>query len=49
VGERRSIGVWRANDEADLNGNVLGTLPLRPWMDVKVTALRQHHMDRGQA
>ncbi|MGF6886409.1 muconolactone D-isomerase [Nocardia sp. GAS34] len=24
---------------------VLGTLPLRPWMDVKVTALRPHHND----
>jgi muconolactone D-isomerase len=48
VGERRSIGVWRADDEADLNANVLGTLPLRPWMDVKVTALRPHHRDPGQ-
>lgn len=49
AGERRSIGVWRADDEADLNANVLGTLPLRPWMDVTVTGLRPHHNDPGQA
>lgn len=45
--ERRSIGVWRADDENDLHANVLGTLPLRPWMDVKVTTLRPHHNDPG--
>ncbi|MBS2548638.1 nuclear transport factor 2 family protein [Catenulispora sp. NL8] len=48
AGQRRSIGVWRAADEADLHANVLGTLPLRPWMDVKVTALRTHHNDPGR-
>lgn len=49
AGQRRSIGVWRADDEADLHANVLGTLPLRPWMTVKITALRPHHNDPGPA
>lgn len=49
AGQRRSIGLWRAVDEADLRTNVLGTLPLRPWMDVKVTALRTHHNDPAPA
>jgi len=48
-GVRRSIGVWRADDEADLHANVLGTLPLRPWMEIKVTALRPHFNDPGRA
>jgi muconolactone D-isomerase len=48
VGELRSIGVWRADDEADLHANVLATLPLRPWMSVAVTPLRPHPNDPGQ-
>ncbi|AII04009.1 muconolactone delta-isomerase [Rhodococcus wratislaviensis] len=48
VGELRSIGVWRADDEADLHTNVLDTLPLRPWMSITVTALRPHPNDPGQ-
>ncbi|WP_244163408.1 muconolactone Delta-isomerase family protein [Rhodococcus koreensis] len=48
VGELRSIGVWRADDEADLHASVLDTLPLRPWMSVAVTALRPHPNDPGQ-
>ncbi|WP_194924663.1 muconolactone Delta-isomerase family protein [Catenulispora pinisilvae] len=46
--ERRSIGVWRADDEAALHADVLGTLPLRPWMVFQVTALRTHFNDPGQ-
>jgi muconolactone D-isomerase len=45
VGELRSIGVWRAEDEADLREHVLGTLPLRPWMNLTVTAVRPHPND----
>ncbi|WP_257015898.1 muconolactone Delta-isomerase family protein [Rhodococcus sp. ACS1] len=48
VGELRSIGVWCADDEADLHANVLDTLPLRPWMSVTVTPLRPHPNDPGQ-
>ncbi|MEU7427171.1 muconolactone Delta-isomerase family protein [Streptomyces sp. NPDC040750] len=47
VGESRSIGVWRAEDEEDLHDNVLGTLPLRPWMDLTVTPLEPHPNDPG--
>jgi muconolactone delta-isomerase len=31
VAELRSIGLWRATDEAAL-GTVLASLPLHPWM-----------------
>ena len=45
VGETRSIGLWRADNEADLHTNVLGTLPLRPWMSLTVTPLESHPND----
>ncbi|MFE9836807.1 muconolactone Delta-isomerase family protein [Streptomyces sp. NPDC005551] len=45
VGELRSIGVWRAADEAELHREVLGTLPLRPWMSATVTPLVSHPND----
>ncbi|MFE7525420.1 muconolactone Delta-isomerase family protein [Kitasatospora sp. NPDC057542] len=47
VGERRSIGVRRAADEAELRGKVLGSLPLWPWMTATVTALEPHPNDPG--
>ncbi|MFJ7906884.1 muconolactone Delta-isomerase family protein [Kitasatospora sp. NPDC096204] len=47
VGERRSIGVWRAADEAELREKVLGTLPMWPWMTATVTALEPHPNDPG--
>lgn len=47
VGELRSIGLWRAEDEADLRESVLGTLPLWPWMTAEITALRPHPNDPG--
>jgi muconolactone D-isomerase len=47
VGEKRSIGVWRADDEADLHEKVLGTLPLKPWMAFDVTPLEPHPNDPG--
>ena len=49
IGELRSIGVWRAVDEADLRSNVLDTLPLRSWMSVGVTPLQPHPNDPGKA
>ncbi|MFF7990580.1 muconolactone Delta-isomerase family protein [Kitasatospora xanthocidica] len=48
VGELRSIGIWRAADEHELHDKVLGTLPLRPWMTLTVTALEPHPNDPGQ-
>jgi muconolactone D-isomerase len=48
VGELRSIGVWRADDEAELHEKVLGTLPLHSWMTLKVTALESHPNDPGK-
>ncbi|MEV7687442.1 muconolactone Delta-isomerase family protein [Streptomyces bungoensis] len=47
VGELRSIGLWRADDEADLRESVLGTLPLWPWMTAEITALQPHPNDPG--
>ncbi|MFD8753536.1 muconolactone Delta-isomerase family protein [Kitasatospora sp. NPDC059577] len=49
VGERRSIGVWRAADEALLRAEVLGSLPLWPWMTAVVTPLEPHPNDPGPA
>ncbi|GGX77703.1 muconolactone Delta-isomerase family protein [Streptomyces anandii] len=49
VGELRSIGVWRAEDETELQEKVLGTLPLRPWMTLTVTPLESHPNDPGRA
>jgi muconolactone D-isomerase len=48
VGELRSIGLWRAADEEELHEKVLGTLPLRPWMSLHVTALESHPNDPGR-
>ncbi|MEV7238783.1 muconolactone Delta-isomerase family protein [Streptomyces sp. NPDC051020] len=48
VGELRSIGIWLAADEDELHDEVLGTLPLRPWMTVTVTALEPHPNDPGR-
>ncbi len=47
AGELRSIGIWRAADEADLREKVLGTLPLRPWMTLTVTPLESQPNDPG--
>jgi muconolactone D-isomerase len=49
VAELRSIGLWRADDEADLHRRVLDTLPLRPWMRIAVTAVQPHPNDPGRA
>lgn len=49
VGELRSIGLWRAADEAELHEKVLGTLPLRPWMALVVTPVESHPNDPGKA
>ncbi|HEY5835056.1 muconolactone Delta-isomerase family protein [Streptomyces sp.] len=48
AGELRSIGLWRAADEAELREKVLGTLPLRSWMTLVVTAVESHPNDPGK-
>ncbi len=48
VGELRSIGIWRAADEAELHAKVLGTLPLHEWMTPVVTPLEPHPNDPGR-
>jgi muconolactone D-isomerase len=47
VGEMRSLGLWRGEDEDELYKNVLDTLPLRPWMAFTVTPLEAHPNDPG--
>lgn len=47
AGELRSIGLWRAADEAELHEKVLGSLPLRPWMTPVITAVEPHPSDPG--
>jgi muconolactone D-isomerase len=49
VGELRSIGLWRAEDEADLREHVLDTLPLRAWMELAITAVQPHPNDPGRS
>ncbi|MEU7334716.1 MULTISPECIES: muconolactone Delta-isomerase family protein [unclassified Streptomyces] len=48
VGELRSIGIWRAEDETELRAEVLGSLPLWPWMTAVVTPLQSHPNDPGR-
>jgi muconolactone D-isomerase len=43
-GEWRSIGLFRATDEAELR-EVLATLPLHVWMKVTITPLNPHPND----
>lgn len=45
-GERKALGLYRANSEAQLDG-LLGALPLHEWMQVKVTPLQAHPSDPG--
>ncbi|MEU8717954.1 muconolactone Delta-isomerase family protein [Streptomyces sp. NPDC048663] len=48
VGELRSIGVWRADNETELRDKVLGSLPLWPWMTAAITPLQPHPNDPAQ-
>jgi len=49
VGVVRTISVWRAADEVELQEKVLDTLPLRSWMTFVVTPLESHPNDPGKA
>src|SRR3954454_15922254 len=43
-GRRRALGLYRAASDAELHA-ILDSLPLRPWMDITVTALAEHPND----
>jgi muconolactone D-isomerase len=49
VGELRSLGIWRATDEAELHEKVANKLRSRMWMTLKVTPLESHPNDPGKA
>ncbi len=43
-GEWRTLGLWSAETEADLN-EILASLPLHVWMTVEITPLNRHPND----
>jgi muconolactone D-isomerase len=43
-GRSRAIGLYRAADDRELQA-ILESLPLRPWMEISVTALAAHPND----
>ena len=43
-GRSRAIGLYRAADDSELEA-ILESLPLRPWMEISVTALAEHPND----
>lgn len=45
-GERKALGLYRADSEAQLDG-LLAALPLHKWMQVTVTPLQAHPSDPG--
>ena len=45
-GERKALGLYRADTEAQLDG-FLGALPLHEWMEVTITPLQAHPSDPG--
>lgn len=47
-GRWANVGIWGAPDATRLH-EAISSLPLYPWLDVKVTALAEHPSDPGQA
>jgi len=47
-GEGRSLGLWRAQDEAEMHA-ILKSLPLDAWMTVQTTPLTAHPSDPATA
>jgi muconolactone D-isomerase len=45
-GEWRTLGLWQADDEAQLHV-VMATMPLHVWMTIEVTPLVAHPNDPG--
>jgi muconolactone D-isomerase len=48
LGERRSIGLWRAVDHAEFE-TIMTSLPLHRWMSIEITELESHPNDPGPA
>ena len=44
-GRTANVGIWQAADATELHG-LLSSLPLFPWMDIDVTALAVHRLER---
>ena len=42
-GRRANVGIWSAADASELH-ELIGSLPLFPWMDVQVRALADHYL-----
>jgi muconolactone D-isomerase len=47
-GRRRALGLYRAASDEKLEA-ILDSLPLRPWMEVSVTALAEHPNDPARS
>ena len=47
-GRQRALGLYRAASDEELEA-VLDSLPLRPWMQVSVTALAEHPNDPARS
>jgi muconolactone delta-isomerase len=47
-GRRRALGLYRAASDEELEA-ILDSLPLRPWMEVSVTALAKHPNDPARS
>jgi muconolactone D-isomerase len=41
----RTIGLWLAAGQAELEKNVIDTLPLRSWMAIRITPVSPHPND----
>jgi muconolactone D-isomerase len=47
-GRQRALGLYRAASDEELEA-ILKSLPLRPWMEVSVTALAEHLNDPARS
>jgi muconolactone D-isomerase len=47
-GRRRALGLYRTASDEELEA-ILDSLPLRPWMEISVTALAKHPNDPGRS
>jgi muconolactone D-isomerase len=47
-GRQRAVGLYRAASDEELEA-ILGSLPLRHWMEISVTALAMHPNDPARS
>ena len=47
-GRQRALGLYRAGSDEEL-AVILDSLPLRPWMEISVTALAEHPNDPARS